>query len=80
MEKLKKFLSRLTPAEREKVEQIITAILSGRYQNLDLKKLKGHRDIFRVRVGSIRIIFTVSGTDIHLLEISRRDDTTYRNY
>lgn len=77
MDKIKKFLQRLSPAERIVVEKLITAILSGKTKNVDLKKLKGHKNVFRVRSGSIRIIFLKETSEIKVLEISRRSNTTY---
>jgi mRNA-degrading endonuclease RelE of RelBE toxin-antitoxin system len=45
-----------------------------------VKKLQGVEDIYRVRVGSLRIIFRKSKGDIRVLEISCRDSNTYNNY
>jgi mRNA-degrading endonuclease RelE of RelBE toxin-antitoxin system len=80
MDKIKKLLRRLSPSEREAVEKLIKAILAGATKGLNLKKLIGHRNIYRVRSGSIRIVFLKESSNIRILEISRRSDTTYNRF
>ena len=80
MDKIKKFLQRLSSTERTVVEKLITAILAGNTKNLNLKKLKGHKNVYRVRSGSIRIIFVRESSEVKVLEISRRSDTTYSKF
>lgn len=80
MDKIQKFLKRLSAVERKAVERLLIALLAGNTKNLDLKKLKGHKDIYRVRSGSIRIIFSKTESGVRVLEIARRTDTTYRNF
>ncbi len=79
MDKLSKFLKRLTKKERKHVGNVLTRILSGNATALDIKKLKGVADIYRVRAGNVRIIFRKEKSDIRVLDISRRDDNTYRD-
>lgn len=80
MEKIQKFLRKLTQSEQEKISALLLLILQGNINALDIKKLKGHRDIFRVRSGSIRIIFKRTENDILVLEIGRRNEQTYRDF
>jgi len=78
MDKIGKALQKLTAEEREIVKDILTKLKSQQFQNLNLKKLKGRNDIFRVRKGKIRIIYqTGSISQISILSIERRSDTTY---
>ena len=79
MDKIKKALERLTPKEREKTKSILIEIKNRRFKNLDVKKLKGREDIFRVRKGQVRIVYRVDGREgIFILTIERRNDTTYK--
>ena len=80
MERIKKFLLKLSKNERSKIFIAVEKITLNKIEGLDTKKLKGYRDIYRVRVGSIRIIFQVFNSENRILEISRRSDSTYNKY
>ena len=77
MDKIKKALSRLSSRERIKLREILLQIDIGDFKNLDLKKLKGRNDIFRVRKGNMRIIFRKKDDSIKILGIERRGSKTY---
>lgn len=53
--KAKKFIDNLPANERRRVVTAIEQLPDGE----DIKRLKGHSDLFRLRVGSYRIIYTV---------------------
>ena len=78
MDKNQKFLKRLTDKEFSTVEKTLQKILARETSELDIKKLAGYRDIYRVRVGTIRIIFLDTGNYTEVLEISRRSEQTYK--
>jgi len=80
MDKIKKFLRRLSSAEQKIVQKLLAAVLANNTNGFDLKKLKGHKNIYRVRSGSIRIIFLQEPSGMRVLEISRRNDTTYNRF
>lgn len=80
MDRISKLLKKLPQKEREYLESILEALLAGKTKSLDIKKLKGVADVYRVRAGTLRIIFQKNGSDIRLLEISRRDENTYTKY
>lgn len=44
-----------------------------------LIKLKGHQDLYRVRLGNYRIIFKTASKPIEIVRISRRNSQTYEN-
>lgn len=77
MDKTDKALARITPKEREHIKKIIKALRSGRFDNLDIKKLKGESDIFRVRKGHIRIIYQIRNNYIFILKVGFRKEDTY---
>ena len=78
MGKIEKALNKLNPKEREKFKEILLQINAGNFQELDLKKLKGRKDIFRVRKGDMRIIFYRTDNSIKILSVERRTSKTYK--
>ena len=80
MDKIDKFLKKLDAQESDKVARTIADILSCTFDGYDRKKLKGYRDIYRIRIGTIRIIYRELADDIEVLEVSRRSEKTYRQY
>lgn len=78
MDRLHKILSKLTAKERVTVKVTIKALLSGRFNDLDIKKLKGYENIFRVRTGMIRIIYQIRNKKLNILRIDRRTEKTYK--
>jgi mRNA-degrading endonuclease RelE of RelBE toxin-antitoxin system len=78
MDKIAKALKKLTGKEREAIKEILAKIKNQQIGNLDLKKLKGREDIFRVRKGEMRIIYRTNKTgNIFILSIEKRNDTIY---
>ncbi len=69
----------MTEKERKAIKNILTRIQKEKVKDLDVKKLKGRDDIFRVRKGSIRIIFQKKNENILLLSVERKSDKTYKN-
>ena len=80
MDKIEKALKKLSAKEREVVEEILKRIKSNDVQNLELKKLRGVDDIFRIRKGDIRIIYKKTKDQIFILAIERRSEKTYRDF
>ena len=77
MDKIKKALSRLGPKEKQKLKGILLQLDAGDFKSLDLKKLRGRDDIFRVRKSNMRIIFRKKDNSIKILTIERRSNKTY---
>lgn len=77
MPSLAKILSKFDAKERKILELLIADIIFLDWKNLDIKKLKGHKDIFRVRKGKMRIIFSQNSKDVNIIAIERRSDNTY---
>jgi mRNA-degrading endonuclease RelE of RelBE toxin-antitoxin system len=80
MDRIKKALAKLSPKERALVKDIVIQLKTGSFSNLDIKKLKGYKHIYRVRSGKIRIIYQTIETEIFILTIDRRSDTTYKKF
>ena len=80
MNKIEKFLKKLSKKERLNIEQCIKDILTNNASRLDIKKLVGRQDIFRVRKGDIRIIYQKIDGNVKLLLLEKRSDDTYSNF
>lgn len=80
MDKIEKALNKLSAKERNQVRDILTKLISNNILGLDIQKLKGHSDIFRVRKGDTRIIYRKTANSIFVLAIERRSEKTYRDF
>ena len=58
--KAKTFIDKLPADERRRVVTAIEALPDGE----DIKRLKGHDGLFRLRVGNYRIIYTVDNGEL----------------
>lgn len=58
--KAKKFIDKLPQNEKVRVVKAIKMLPNGD----DIKKLKGHIDLYRLRVGDYRIIYTVDNGEL----------------
>lgn len=77
VDKITKALTKLTPKKKEILKDILLKIKQGNLKGLDLKKLKGRNDVFRVRTGDHRIIFYKNSEKIRILTLEKRSDNTY---
>jgi len=79
MDKIAKALKKLNPKERRNIRNILLSIQKDSIKNFDIKRLKGHNDIFRIRKGSLRIIYKIDkNKQIKILAIERRSEKTYK--
>ena len=79
MHKIDKFLARLDADRRQKVLAIVERINNSDFSGLDMRKLQGSLDSYRVRVGKVRIKFTMNALGIRIFSIDNRGDNTYRD-
>ena len=77
MNKIEKFLRKQNSDRRDFVLELMQKIILGNLQNLDIKKLKGRENVFRVRSGKIRILFIKKDIGYEIKELDNRDDNTY---
>ena len=78
MDKIRKALDKFNKKEKDLIKDTLIKLQSGGFQGLDVKKLKGREDIFRVRKGDIRIIYKNENKKIFVLAIERRNEKTYK--
>ncbi len=80
MDKIQKALNKLSVKEKKLVKDILLRLNAGDVLGLDIQKLKGHADIFRVRKSDLRIIYRQKNQAIFVLAIERRSEKTYRDF
>lgn len=75
--KAKKFIDKLPINERRRVVNAIERLPNGE----DIKKIKGHDDLLRLRVGSYRIIYSVDNGKciIYVIDAGNRGEI-YNRY
>ena len=78
-DKIKKLLAKLSPKERDIVKLLIMRIKLDDLDGLDIKQLKGHADLFRVRKGRLRIVYHKSSTKFLIVRVDRRNEKTYKD-
>lgn len=78
-DKITKFLRALPEKQQRQLIEIMEQIFSGNFTGLDVKKLTGRDQTYRVRKGDFRIIFLRKGDEEpRITAVERRSDTTYR--
>ena len=78
--KIEKFIARLDKKERLLVKSLLEKLIIRDLVGLDIKKLLGQQELYRLKKGSLRIIFQFTPKDIKIFDIARRSEDTYRNY
>jgi mRNA-degrading endonuclease RelE of RelBE toxin-antitoxin system len=80
MDKLDKALRKFSAEERRSVKRLLLQLRSGDFRTLEVKRLKGRKDIYRIRKGNLRIIYRLDKDKaIFVLAIERRSKETYKN-
>ena len=77
MDRVQKFILKLSKHEREIILDIIERIQKGDIEGLDVRKLKGRDHEFRIRKGDIRIIIRRKEDGLDVTDIQRRGSKTY---
>lgn len=80
MDRARKFLRKLSSTKQDEISEILSKIDAGKTHGLDIKKLKGHKNIFRVRAGDIRIVFSEDRGTTAILFIGMRGDSKYEQF
>ena len=78
-DKIKKLLAKLSQPERNLVKLLIIRIMMNDTLGLDVKKLKGHSNLFRVRKNRVRIVYSKDNDEIFIIKIDLRNEKTYRD-
>lgn len=75
--KAKKFIDKLPADERRRIVSAIEELPNGE----DIKRLKGHPDLLRLRIGDYRIIYSVDNGElvVYVIDAGSRGQI-YNNY
>ena len=70
--KAKKFIDKLPLNERKRIVSAIEQLPNGE----DIKKLKGHDNMLRLRVGSYRVIYSINNGKyiIYVIDVGNRGE------
>jgi len=79
-DKINKFLLKLSDKELRLVTEVVEKIVRNNMAGLNVKKLEGQANIFRVKKGDFRIIFLKDDLSINIISVNRRNEKTYRGY
>ena len=77
---IQKVLNSFSSKEILIVEKLYEHIRTNKFETLDIKKLRGHSTVFRVKKGKIRVIFVKQKDGNVVIDVSRRNDKTYMTY
>ena len=76
--KVEKFLRKLGSKGRAELELLLALITAGDFASLDVKKLGGFENRYRIRKGSIRIQFSLDANRKAAdIEVDWRNEGTY---
>lgn len=74
MDKIQKFLQKLTAKQRQLLLELIGDIKILNLKTHDIKPLKGYEGVFRLRKGNVRILFAKKQKEGIILNIGFRKD------
>lgn len=78
VDRIRKILQKMALKDRASVTEVMGKILLNQLAGLDVKKLQGREDAYRVRKGNFRIIFRKQpGLENVILIVDRRSEDTY---
>ncbi|MGH7196085.1 MAG: type II toxin-antitoxin system RelE family toxin [Candidatus Saccharimonadales bacterium] len=80
MDKINKALAKVPLKQRIAIDEANDAIKANKLKGLDIKKVKGSNNIYRVRVGRYRIVFQNAGEQNIILQVAKRDEQTYKDF
>uniref|UniRef100_A0A7C4R858 Type II toxin-antitoxin system RelE/ParE family toxin n=1 Tax=candidate division CPR3 bacterium TaxID=2268181 RepID=A0A7C4R858_UNCC3 len=79
MNRIEKFLKKINLKEKIIIDSALDLIFARDFCDLNLKKLVDHENCYRVRKGKFRIVFTMEGENIKIIDIDKKNASTYKN-
>lgn len=79
MDDVQKFLKKLSDREYEVLMLVYEQIKRDYSKVPGIVKLSGHKNLYRVRVGRIRLIFKIGESGVEIMRIMNRNEKTYKN-
>ena len=74
MDNIRKFIQRLDKKSALRIEKILLDILNLDLSGYKTEKLKGYKDLYRIRAGKIRIVFRKTKINAIPIDIDFRGD------
>lgn len=75
-----KAFQKLSPKQQLVFKRLFLDIKNRAIDSYDVKQLKGHKNIFRIRKGEYRVIFLMDKENIDILALEKRNEKTYRDF
>ena len=73
-----KFINSLPPKERERIKAGIYRLIDSP-ETCDIKIVEGYNDLFRLRIGQYRVIYTKDNVILFIVDVGNRGDI-YKKY
>ncbi len=73
-----KFINSLVPKERQRIKEGINKLIIAPEQ-CDIKPLEGYAEIYRLRIGQYRVIYTKDNVILFIADVGNRGDI-YKKY
>lgn len=80
MDKVKKAIAKLPREYKAQFDFLMLKLWARDLSGLNVIKLKGHKNTFRVRKGRLRVIFRLTSESLEVLQVDLRNEQTYRNF
>jgi mRNA-degrading endonuclease RelE of RelBE toxin-antitoxin system len=74
-----KAFKKLSTKQQLVLTQIFIDIKNRTIDTYDVKQLKGHKNIFRIRKGEYRVIFFMDQEHIAILVLEKRNEKIYKS-
>ncbi|WDL95903.1 type II toxin-antitoxin system RelE family toxin [Alicyclobacillus sp. ALC3] len=66
----RKFIEKQTPQTKQRIRNALLQLAEDPFSNRQVKRLKGTEDILRLRVGDLRVVFSIEDEKLAILVIS----------
>ena len=78
MNSIEKFLRKLGSQEQKAYLFLMRQMETDYAKVPGVKKLSGYKNLFRVRMGRYRIIFSIKKGETEIVKITKRNEQTYK--
>ncbi|WDL97185.1 type II toxin-antitoxin system RelE family toxin [Alicyclobacillus sp. ALC3] len=62
-----KFIDKQTPQTKQRIRNALLQLAEDPFSNRQVKRLKGTEDILRLRVGDLRVVFSIEDEKLAIL-------------
>ena len=80
MNEIEKALAKIPKEYKATFDALMLRLLGRDFLGLNIAKLKGQKDVYRLRRGKLRIIFRMSKEQILVLQVGLKSEKTYREF